>query len=150
MNALICSKRVGGEVMLSFLGIPFRSQRRPSIGYALLLVRSHVACVSKPGTTRAKRTTRRMVGLRWNATVTCATCTTRWPMARQQSRRDVARHVTDHQSLSKQWLVHPNYRKKKEKGQEYSSLERKRCKEHSWAKFFVWERSVRRLDDSRP
>ena len=34
--------------MLNCFGIPFRSHRRTSICNALLLVRSHVACVSKP------------------------------------------------------------------------------------------------------
>ena len=30
--------------------------------------------------------------MRWNAIVTCATCTTRWPMARQHSRRCMVKH----------------------------------------------------------
>ena len=30
--------------------------------------------------------------VRWNAVVTCATCTTRWPTARQHSRRDMVQH----------------------------------------------------------
>ena len=34
---------------------------------------------------------------RKKAVVTSATCTTRWPVARQRSRRDMARHLTKHQ-----------------------------------------------------
>ena len=41
--------------------------------------------------------------VRWTG-ITCATCTTRWPMARQHSKRDMARHSTDHQSPSEHWL----------------------------------------------
>ena len=49
--------------------------------------------------TRPKRTTRRMVWLcDGTAIVTCATCTTRWPMARQRSRKDMSNNLTDHQS----------------------------------------------------
>ena len=37
------------------------------------------------------------VTVRWNAIVTCATCTIKWPMARQQhSRRDMVSNLTDH------------------------------------------------------
>ena len=42
--------------------------------------------------------------VRWNAIVTCATCTTLWPMSRQHSTRDLARHLTDHQFLLDHWL----------------------------------------------
>ena len=44
--------------------------------------------------TSAKWTTRRMVGLR-NAIVTCATLTTKWPMAGQHWRKAVAKKLTD-------------------------------------------------------
>ena len=37
--------------------------------------------------------------VQWNAIVTCATCTIKWPMARQQSRRDMVSNVMDHQSF---------------------------------------------------
>ena len=37
--------------------------------------------------------------VRWNAVVTRATCTTLWPMSRQHSTRDLARHLRDHQFL---------------------------------------------------
>ena len=33
--------------------------------------------------------------VRCNAILTCATCTTRWPMARQHSKKDVVRNLTD-------------------------------------------------------
>ena len=36
------------------------------------------------------------VTVRWNAIVTCATCTIKWPMARQHSRRDMVSNLTDH------------------------------------------------------
>ena len=50
--------------------------------------------------------------VQWNAIVTCATCTIKWPMARQQSRRDMVCNVMDHQSLRNIGWVHPNYREK--------------------------------------
>ena len=40
----------------------------------------------------------------WNAVVTSATCTARWLMAGQHSRRDMARSLTDHQFLQEHWL----------------------------------------------
>ena len=36
------------------------------------------------------------VTVRWNAIVTCATCTIKWPMARQHSRKDMVSNLTDH------------------------------------------------------
>ena len=42
--------------------------------------------------------------VRRNAIVTCSTGTTRWPMARQHARTDVARSLTDHQFPSEHWL----------------------------------------------
>ena len=34
--------------------------------------------------------------VRWTAGVICATCMIKWPLARQHSRRDLARHLSDH------------------------------------------------------
>ena len=42
--------------------------------------------------------------VQWSAIVTCATCTTIWPMARQHSRKDMTRNLTDHQFPSEHWL----------------------------------------------
>ena len=38
--------------------------------------------------------------VRWSRTITCATCTTKWRMARQGSRKEVVRNLTDHQFSS--------------------------------------------------
>ena len=65
--------------------------RRVQEGAAIVLV--HKADYQKNGGT-----------VRWFAVVTCATCTTLWPMSRQHSTRDLARHLTDHQFLLEPWL----------------------------------------------
>ena len=42
--------------------------------------------------------------VRWRTIDLCATCTTRWPMARQHSRRDMARQLTDYYYFWNFWL----------------------------------------------
>ena len=75
---------------------------------------------------RAMRTTRTMVGLRWNAIVTCATCTAGWPMPRQHSRRDMASNMTDHQFFLEHCLSRSQWPRKTT--QECINLERKTLK----------------------
>ena len=85
---------------------------------------------------RAKADCQKSGGIaRRSAIVTCATCTTRWPMAWQHSRRDVARHLTDHQVFLEHWLSSSQLPRKT--SQELSSLERKRWTTYSWAMFHV-------------
>ena len=67
-------------------GVAERAVRRVQEGAAIVFV--HKADYQKNGGT-----------VRWNAVVTCATCTTLWPMSRQHSTRDLARHLRDHQFL---------------------------------------------------
>ena len=55
--------------------------------------------------TSAKRTTRRMVALcDGMLLILFATCMTEWPVARQQSRRDMAKSLTDHRFFLEHWL----------------------------------------------
>ena len=43
--------------------------------------------------------------VRWIASVSCATCTTKRPMARQHSRKEMVKFLTDHQFPSEHWLT---------------------------------------------
>ena len=47
--------------------------------------------------------------VRWNAVLTCATCTTKWPMARQHSRKDMVDIWRTTNPLRNMGWVHPNY-----------------------------------------
>ena len=71
-------------------GVAERAVRRVKEGTAIALCR---ADYQKNGGT-----------VRCIAFVTCATCMIKWTMARQHSRRDMARHLTESQSLVEHWL----------------------------------------------
>ena len=82
--------------------------------------RSETNKVAERAVRRVKEgTTRRMVGtVRWNSIVTRATCTTRWPMTRQHSRRCGQQFDGLSIHLGKTCWVHSNY----SKGQRMVSL----------------------------
>ena len=72
--------------------------------------------------TSAKRTSRRMVWLcDGNAFVTCATCTTRWPMV------SMARNLTEIKSLLNIGWVYPNYRERQIKNTSVWQENSERC-----------------------
>ena len=81
-----------------------------------------------------------------NAIVTCATCTTRWPLARQHSRRYMAWNLTDLLLWNTGW-VHPNYRE----GQVKSTAVWKENAERNTVSLCATcgRRLVKRLDDGR-
>ena len=71
--------------------------------------------------------------------------TTRWPMSRQHSRKDVVKVVTDHLFPSEHWLNTSRLLQKT--SQTSISLVRKRREEYSWAVYY--RRLVRRFIGSR-